>query len=421
MTRSTSTHSLMHLISEHKPGFGLAGPFYTDPDIFDHDLKQVFRRHWHCVCHQSIIPNAGDFEKFDLGGESILITRNKDGEVHALLNVCRHRGASVCAEQRGNRRVFVCPYHAWSYSSDGALRGAREMPKGFDHAAYGLKTLAVEVVEGLVFVNFSAKPIGFETARRILTDSLGQHGWDDAKVAHREQYRIAGNWKLAVENYVECYHCGPAHPEYAVVHAQGVNPLADSRTAESLREVSSALGLDIKEEDKWHGSETGQEAVRSFRYAMLAGALSGTRDGTAAAPLMGRFTDYDGGVTSVHVGGTSFFITYADYGIIYRFSPKSAEETDMELIWLVRKDAEDGKDFDTAELSWLWHVTSKEDKEIIELAAAGVRSDFFEPGPVAPMEPYQRAYREWYLNEARGHNSTVLAGDTTGQLADTTA
>ena len=230
-------------------------------------------------------------------------------------------------------------------------------------------------MEGLIFVSFSAKPIGFETARRILTDSLGQ----------------------------------------------GVNPLADSRTAESLREVSSALGLDIKEEDKWHGSETGQEAVRSCRYAMLAGAVPGTRDGTAAAPLMGRFTDYDGGVTSVHVGGTSFFISYADYGIIYRFSPKSAEETDMELIWLVRKDAEDGKDFDTAELSWLWHVTSKEDKEIIELAAAGVRSDFFEPGPVAPMEPYQRAYREWYLNEARGHNSTVLAGDTTGQLADTTA
>ncbi|WP_417599871.1 aromatic ring-hydroxylating oxygenase subunit alpha [Pararhodobacter oceanensis] len=398
-TRNDANQRLTDLISRHKSGFGLDGGFYTDPSIFAADLEQVFRRHWHCVGHESIIPNPGDFEQFKLGGESILLTRDRDGSVNALLNVCRHRGAKVCSEERGNRRVFVCPYHAWSYSNTGDLRSAREMPADFNRKDYGLKKLNLEVVEGLVFVSFASEPLDFQKARDVVTSAFGPHGWGDAKVAHRESYKITGNWKLAVENYVECYHCGPAHPEYSVVHSSGISPEADKLAADAMQDRARAMGIAIPEHDEWLGSDSGQEAARCFRYSLVEGAVSGTSTGAAAAPLMGSFETYDGGVTSVHIGGTSFFIGYPDYGVIYRFSPISVDETEMELVWLVKSDAVEGRDYNVEELTWLWHVTSKADKKIIELAANGVCSRYFEPGPVSPMEPYQLKYTEWYLKE----------------------
>lgn len=207
------------LVAGHRPGHALARPFYHDPDVFERDMERVFRRHWHCLAHASVIPNAGDLELFKLGDEQIILTRSADRQVHALINVCRHRGAEVCTKPKGNARVFVCPYHAWTYANDGSLRAARLMPKGFDRAAHGLRKLHVRVAEGLVFISFADVPLDFDPIEQSLRTSCGQYGWGDAKVAHRELYLLDANWKLAVENYVECYHCGPAHPEYSQTHA----------------------------------------------------------------------------------------------------------------------------------------------------------------------------------------------------------
>lgn len=112
------------LIASHRDGHGLARPFYMDPAIFERDMERLFRRHWHCLAHASIIPDPGDFELFPLGDEQIILTRAADGIIHAMLNVCRHRGAEVCTKPKGNARFFVCPYHAWTYANDGSLRAS---------------------------------------------------------------------------------------------------------------------------------------------------------------------------------------------------------------------------------------------------------------------------------------------------------
>ena len=390
---------ILQMIAAHRPGYGLARPFYMDPAIFARDMERLFRRHWHCLGHDSIIPNTGDYELFRLGDEQIILTRSADGEVHALLNVCRHRGAEVCTTPKGNARSFVCPYHAWTYGLDGALRTARLMGKDFDRSQLGLKRLAVQRAEGLVFVSFAAQPLDFTPLTQGLRASCAQYGWADAKVAHRQTYPIAANWKLAVENYVECYHCGPAHPEYSETHALEQPPEAIAAMNEAMQGRSSALGVEVISGDNWHASASGAEAIDVFRYALYEGAVTGSKDGSPLAPLMGRFTDYDGGVTSVHLGGTTFLICYPDHGMIYRFVPKTAETCEMELIWLVRGDAVEGQDYDLERLTWLWKVTTDEDKKIIEHTARGVKSAYFEPGPLAPMEYNEIRYIRWYLEE----------------------
>lgn len=387
------------MVARHQDGLGLERAFYHDPVVYQRDLERVFFRHWHCLAHENCVPNRHDFELFRLGSEQVILTRDGEGALHALLNVCRHRGAEVCTAEKGNQKAFVCPYHAWTYGNDGRLKAARLMPKEFRREDHGLKKLHLRLVEGLVFISFAEEPLDFTEVERLLHATVGQYGWGAAKIAHRQRYVIEANWKLSVENYVECYHCGPAHPEYSQTHAleQPLDKIADMNAAMEAR--TCALGIDIGQGDHWQNSRAGKEAIHAFRYALYDGVETGSEDGRALAPPMGRFTAFDGGVTSIHLGGTSFLVCYPDHGMIYRFIPAGPDRSEMELIWLVRGDAEAGRDYDHEKLIWLWTVTTDEDKKIIEHTARGVSSQFFTPGPIAPMEQNELRYIRWYLDE----------------------
>ncbi|WP_104663416.1 aromatic ring-hydroxylating oxygenase subunit alpha [Ensifer adhaerens] len=398
-TTTVTGDRIDQLVAAHRPGHGLARAFYLDPEIYERDLERVFRRHWHCVAHESAIPNANDFEVFRMASEQVIVTRTASGEIHAMLNVCRHRGAEVCTKDKGNARAFVCPYHAWTYGNDGALKAARLMPKDFRREDHGLKKLHVRVVEGLIFISFADVPLDFSDVEHLLHATCGQYGWGSAKIAHRQTYPVEANWKLAVENYVECYHCGPAHPEYSQTHAleqplhmiEELNARMEARTCE--------LGIEVGSGNHWQTSAGGKEAVHAFRYPLYDGAKTGSKDGQALSTLMGRFSDFDGGVTSIHLGGTTFLVCYPDHGMIYRFIPKTAETSEMELIWLVDAKGEEGRDYELDRLTWLWNVTTEEDKAIIEHTSRGVRSHYFVPGPIAPMEHNELRYIHWYLDE----------------------
>src|SRR5262245_52111129 len=101
-------------------------------------MEQVFSRHWQFVGHISRIPHQGDFFLYNYGRESIIIVRGEGGQVHALFNVCRHRGSRICLEQTGSVKRLVCPYHAWVYDMDGRLIAARHMPEELEKEAFGL-------------------------------------------------------------------------------------------------------------------------------------------------------------------------------------------------------------------------------------------------------------------------------------------
>lgn len=398
--RSDFEDRLAGLIAAQRPGFSLDQAFYADPEIYRRDLECFLFRHWLCVGHASRIPKPGDYFLFEIAEESVIVVRRADGALGALANVCRHRGSQVCYEREGNAKVFVCPYHGWGYNLDGTLRAARHMPEGFERGAYGLKPLCVELVQGLIFVNFAPTPIGLGNVKAFAAAVAGPYGWADAKLAHRAVYPIAANWKLAVENYLECYHCAPAHPEYAKLHANEQPRWKTAKMTEEVEARGRAMGIEIPIKDRWAlDAPAGEEAMLSVRYALYPGTVTGSQDGKAVAPLMGKFADYDGGATFFHIGPASYYLAYCDHGVMYRFTPKAPQACEMEVTWLVRGDAEAGRDYDFDRLTWLWTVTSEEDKLIIEKNQQGVNSRYYEPGPYAPMEPNARRFVEWYLSE----------------------
>jgi Rieske 2Fe-2S family protein len=395
-----SAGHIASLLERQPKGAPLLQEFYADPEIFSRDVERIHFRHWLCVGHESRIPERGDWFRFDVAGESIIVARGRDDRVRALVNVCRHRGSRVCYEQEGSGRMLVCPYHGWAYELDGRLRAARQMGENFDTSCHALPQIQARVLEGLVFVCFAEDPPGLDDVERTLASSLRHYGWGGARVAHRAIYSVDANWKLATENYQECYHCAPAHPEFSRYHAtEKPDDEVKELRAESY-ERARALGIEVPTVLDWPAASTpGQEMVDCFHDATYPGSVTGSEDGRPVAPLMGDFTDYDGGFSYLDVGPASFFLAYPDHGMMYLFIPRGPQKTDMEICWLVRADAREGEDYDRERLTWLWHVTSIADKLIIDQNQQGVNSRYYRPGPYGPMESQTRSFVEWYLQQ----------------------
>ena len=142
--------------------------------------------------------------------------RDRDGALRALVNVCRHRGAEVVAGA-GRCTTLQCHYHAWTYGLDGTLRAAPRS-SGLDRDALGLRAAAVDTWGPFVFVHAEAAPPPLADALGGLPDLVARGGLDvDALASTSAQYELKANWKVAVENYLECYHCAVAHPGFADV------------------------------------------------------------------------------------------------------------------------------------------------------------------------------------------------------------
>ena len=387
------------LIERQPKGSPLLQEFYRDPEIFQCDIDRIHLGHWLCVGHESRIPKPGDWFRFDVAEESIILVRGRDQEVRGLVNVCRHRGSRVCYEEAGNTRMFVCPYHAWTYDLDGRLRSTRYMGAAFDTSLHALPQVHVRILEGLIFVCFAEDPPGLEDAAKTLRDSVGLYGWASARVAHRETYTVDANWKLATENYQECYHCTPAHPEFARWHATEKPDEEVEHLRAAAAERALAMGIEVANVAHWPYAAPGQEMACSFYDVIYPGAVTGSQEGRPVAPLMGDFSDYDGGFTYADVGPSSFFLAYPDHGLLYLFIPRAPQKTDMEVVWLVDQAARQGVDYEREKLTWLWDVTTGEDKRIIDQNQKGVNSRYYHPGPYGPMEKQTRAFTDWYLQE----------------------
>jgi phenylpropionate dioxygenase-like ring-hydroxylating dioxygenase large terminal subunit len=386
------------LIDAQPDRTSLEQAFYTDNDIYQRDIEEVYLKSWLYAGHLSEVPGIGDWFLFDLAGESIIIVRSGETEVSALLNVCRHRGSKICIDDRGCSRKLVCRYHGWSYDLNGRLHSAAHMPDDFDKSEISLKRINTEILEGMIFINFADQPASFESVREDLSDCLHPYRLDQAKVAHRQTYSIDANWKLSVENYTECYHCAPSHPEYTRGHALAKPEARSTTMMQNVMSRAAACGLSERSVNCVYLDEQGFGTGYAFeRYPMWRGHITGSEDGRPVAPLLGEIKDYDGGTTDFQVGPVTFALAYCDHVVIYRFTPVSLEQSECDITWLVNADAEEGKDYDKARLTWLWDVTTLADKRIIENNADGVKSRFYEPGPYSDMEDYTWKFMTWYL------------------------
>jgi Rieske 2Fe-2S family protein len=404
--------ALRKLFEEYRSGHALPGAAYKDAGIYELEVRHIMLKAWHYAGHQSQVPERGDWFLFEIAGESVIVVRDAQGGINAMLNVCRHRGSRICDAPSGHEARFTCPYHGWTYGLDGALKGAARMDAGFDRAAHGLRRLQVRVFEGLIFVNFDDAPPDFAILEQGLADAIRPYGLAHAKVAHRQNYPIRSNWKLAIENYCECYHCQPAHPEYSVGHGRALpDPECFSLLADVM-DKAPKIGLtqDTIRRSWLKSPAFGVE--HSFdRYPLLRGQQTGSRDGRSLAPLLGTITGYDGGTTDLHLGPMTFALAYCDHVVVYRFAPRGQFLTDCEITWLVNESAVEGRDYRLADLVWLWDVTTIADKRIIERNQAGIDSRFYAPGPLSPvMETFTQEFMDWVVETLRRATGGGLPG-----------
>jgi len=210
--------------------------WYTDESTLRAERDRIFRSAWHYVGHHGRLPEPSTYFASSSGGLPAVVVRNADGELRAFLNVCRHRGSEIVAGE-GRRETLQCPYHAWTYGLDGELRAAprADRESGFDPRGLSLVPLRLESWGPFLFVNASA-------AAPPLADALGGLTLtvDPESLVFRERihYELAANWKIAVENYLECYHCPVAHPAFSrlvdvdpdVFALEGEEPLWSQRS-----------------------------------------------------------------------------------------------------------------------------------------------------------------------------------------------
>ncbi|TLD21347.1 hypothetical protein PspLS_09262 [Pyricularia sp. CBS 133598] len=208
--------------SEKSAVRALPASWYTSQDMYSLERRAIFSRKWLLTTHKARIPNPGDWVKYNVAGYQFVIVRDrKDGEIHAMHNICRHRAFPVVTKEEGNSYVFSCKYHGWSYGLKGNLAkapGYQEIP-GFDRAQNGLFPIHVHVdCNGFIWVNMDAgeKPeiawnddfLGIDKQERF------QHyNFEDYVYDHQWDMEGDWNWKILADNYNECYHCPTSHPD----------------------------------------------------------------------------------------------------------------------------------------------------------------------------------------------------------------
>lgn len=392
-----ASDKIQQYVATQQPGYSLAQPFYKDLDVYRAEINQIFLQHWLYAGHVSQIPTTGDYLTFEFDTESVIIVRTATGEIKAHINVCRHRGSRICLETSGSHKSLTCPYHAWNYNLDGELISARNMPDNFNRAQHGLHKVNLELIGGLIFICLAHNPPDLSALQGDLSEVFELFGFNSMKLAEKKSYCIPANWKLAVENYQECYHCAPSHPEFAQIHAMAKAPRVFKSAKAAFARAHQGKAK-FKQCNRYFDlAEAGQEGYQYDRNPLVRGAVSGSLGGSKVAPLLGELGDYDGGASELMIGPLSYFLIYDDHMLAYRFLPTSVDECMCEVFWLVHESAVEGQDYQLDQLTWLWDVTTQADKKIIMNNQKGVDSRFYQAGPLSEMEGFQQHFLNWYL------------------------
>ncbi|HEX2784449.1 MAG TPA: aromatic ring-hydroxylating dioxygenase subunit alpha [Ilumatobacteraceae bacterium] len=355
----------------------LARAAYCDAAVFGDEQRLAMATSWVCVGRSdSIGREAGSCRLASVAGERVLIVRDIDGALHAFANRCMHRGTELVDSTQAEPTacfdtVIRCPYHFWAYGFDGSLRAAPWVadidPSQFSMHRYGLSEWG-----GFVFVRLADHGPELLDDLGPIAERVRRFPLADLVVGEAINYEVAANWKVIAENYNECYHCGPVHPELcdlvpsfrvrggvALDWERGIphRPGADTYTASGTSNRDSFPGLDEAERVNHFGE---------LIYPNLM--LSLSRDHVAAFILR----------------------------------PIAADRTTIECQLLFHPDETGKHDFDGSDAVDFWHMVNVQDWAICERVQRGMGSRSFTHGWYAPMEDPSLDIRRWWTAKMRG-------------------
>ncbi|MEV6318200.1 aromatic ring-hydroxylating dioxygenase subunit alpha [Streptomyces sp. NPDC051776] len=353
----------------------LPGDHYTDPAVFRLEQEHIFESMWFCATRSSELDKPGAFRTVDVGRESILLTRSRDRTVRAFFNVCRHRGAKLCTQESGEvKRAFQCPYHAWTYDLQGKLVAAPNLTKMPDvgRSAYGLMPVAVREWLGYVWVCLAETPPSFEeqvvgdvVARLGDSEAIDRYGIADLEIGRRISYDVRANWKLIVENFMECYHCATIHPELTEVLPE----FADGYAAQYFVGHGAAFAPEVK------------------------GFTVDGSEGLDRIPTVAE--DQDRRYYALTVKPQVFINLVPDHVIFHRMFPLAVDRTVVECDWLYLKDVVDGGR-DISRSVELFDRVNRQDFDACERCQPAMSSRLYAKGGVlVPSEHHIGDFHTW--------------------------
>jgi Rieske 2Fe-2S family protein len=300
-------------------------------------------------------------------GDSVLFVRGSQGEVHALHNVCRHRGSRLTDEERGRFRGCIqCPYHAWTYALDGSLMSAPTMvgTPDFIPADHGLRAVATTTWDGFVFASLAQEPMPFAHELGGLFGRFDRFNLPALIAARRLEYLVGANWKIIVQNYSECMHCPPVHPELA--------RLTPSDSGRNDLISGTVLGGYM-------------EMARPGEALTVSGRMCSRPVGDLAPEDMSRVWYYA-------VFPNMLLSLHPDYVMVHTLWPLAPDRTHVVCEWLFHPDACASPEFDPDDGVSFWDRTNRQDWRVCELTQKGVSSSGYVPGPYGPGESLCAAF-----------------------------
>jgi len=347
---------------------GLPATWYHDPAHYQGELEAFWYRRWVAVAREEELAAPGDWRTVRIGTQSLVVVRDQN-ELRAFHNTCRHRGSVLCTEARGNfaRKRIVCPYHSWTYDLAGQLVATprRMETPDFKLGNFPLYTVRVATWGGFVFINLdrNAAPL----ALAGLDKQFERYRLGELRIGKRIVADVQANWKLLGENFSECFHCPPVHPELC-------------RVVTAYREAGA-----------W-GLRDGESAPE---YA--AGAETLTMDGTARLPAIATLTEAERRTIYIPamLPPSLFLNVHPDYVNAHMMVPTGPESVRITYDWLFEPERLPLGEADLQHYVALWDITNRQDARNCEWQQQGLHSREFKHGYYVPQEFDCHRFAQW--------------------------
>ena len=345
---------------------GLPAAWYYDPQHHARELERIWHAGWVAACREEEIPAPGDWRTARIGTQPVLVFRNEANEIRAVHNVCRHRGSVLCTEESGRfeRKRIVCPYHSWTYDLAGKLVATprRMETPDFRMEDFPLFQVKTKCWGGFVFVCLEGNP-PFEPPK-----GLENYRLDELRIGKRIVVEVKANWKLLCENFSECFHCPPVHPELC-------------RVITAYREAG-AWGL-------------AEEHASKPEYR--AGAQTLTLDGSSRIPPLPGLDEAQRKVLYIpemHLPNL-FLNVHPDYVNSHLMFPTGPESVRIVYDWLFDPAQLPLSEADLQHYVALWDITNRQDARNCEWQQQGLHALPFAHGHFMPQEFDCYRFTEW--------------------------
>jgi Rieske 2Fe-2S family protein len=360
----------------------LPSTWYRSERVFSLEKEHIFCREWLCVGRAEELAAPGAYRLVDVLGESIILLRNREDQLRAFYNVCRHRGARLCRHETENDAKvprllggiaagrIVCPYHQWTYDFDGRLVAAPYLTSEphFDKAAFSLYPVGVETWGGFIFLNLTPAGAGsFSAQAGAAPERVQRYPLSELRIGHTIEYQVAANWKVICENYNECYHCAGVHPELCEVV-----PAFRDRGGSNL---------------DWERGIPHREGAYTF-----------TKSGTTRRRPFPTLNEDEKVRHKGELLYPNLFVSLAcDHAAVFILRPRAPDRTDITCHFLFEPFEMDQPEFDPYDTVEFWDLVNRQDWQICAAVQEGISTRVHERGYYAPMEDFSLDIRRYVL------------------------